>query len=91
MNPGKVIGNELLGIALHAADVIEPLIRPFGNYVTTRIGERPEKDVRDIPADVAWYAYSCSQCGYCIDECDQFYGRGWRARARAVSGTSRLS
>ncbi len=81
MNPGKVIGNELLGIALHAAGAVEPLIRPFGNYVTTRIGERPEEKIRDIPEDVAWYAYSCSQCGYCIDECDQFYGRGWESQS----------
>ncbi|MBE0522459.1 MAG: FAD-binding oxidoreductase [Candidatus Methanoperedenaceae archaeon] len=81
MNPGKVIGNELLGIALHVAGAIEPVIRPFGNYVTTRIGERPEGTIRDIPADIAWYAYSCSQCGYCLDECDQFYGRGWESQS----------
>ncbi len=81
MNPGKVIGNGLPGIALHAAEVFEPFIRPFGNYVTTRIGERRDENIRDIPADVAWYAYSCSQCGYCIDECDQFYGRGWESQS----------
>ncbi|HWR26535.1 MAG TPA: FAD-binding and (Fe-S)-binding domain-containing protein [candidate division Zixibacteria bacterium] len=81
MNPGKVTGRGLLGIALHLAGRIEPLIRPLGNSVTTRIGERPEGNIRDIPADVAWYAYSCSQCGYCIDECDQFYGRGWESQS----------
>ena len=37
--------------------------------------------MRDIPADVAWYAYGCSQCGYCIDQCDQFYGRGWESQS----------
>ena len=37
--------------------------------------------MRGIPADVAWYAYGCSQCGYCIDECDQFYGRGWESQS----------
>lgn len=81
MNPGKVTGSGLMGLALEAAGAIEPLIRPFGNYVTTRIGERPEGNIRDIPADVAWYAYSCSQCGYCLDECDQFYGRGWESQS----------
>lgn len=81
LNPQKVIGNGLLGKALSLAGVFEPLIRPFGNYVITHVGERPEKPVRDIPADVAWYAYSCSQCGYCIDECDQFYGRGWESQS----------
>jgi Fe-S oxidoreductase/FAD/FMN-containing dehydrogenase len=79
LNPQKVIGNGLLGKSLSLAGTFEPLIRPFGNYVITHVGERPEKPVKDIPPDVAWYAYSCSQCGYCIDECDQFYGRGWES------------
>ncbi|HEY63082.1 MAG TPA: FAD-binding oxidoreductase [Caldilineae bacterium] len=81
LNPGKVIGNGTLGIALNLAGAFEPLIRPFGNYVITQVGERSSGPVRDIPADVAWYAYSCSQCGYCIEECDQFYGRGWESQS----------
>ena len=81
MNPGKVTGGGLISAALYLADAVEPLIRPLGNSVTTLIGERPETRIRDIPADVAWYAYSCSQCGYCIDECDQFYGRGWESQS----------
>lgn len=81
LNPGKVISNGLLEIALNLALRFEPLIRPFGNTVITRVGERPGQPVRDIPEDVAWYAYSCSQCGYCVDECDQFYGRGWESQS----------
>ena len=30
---------------------------------------------------MAWYAYGCSQCGYCIEECAQFYGRGWESQS----------
>jgi Fe-S oxidoreductase/FAD/FMN-containing dehydrogenase len=81
LNPGKVISNGLLEIALNLAMNFEPLIRPFGNTVITQVGERPTRTVRDIPQDIAWYAYSCSQCGYCIDECDQFYGRGWESQS----------
>ena len=81
LNPGKVVGNGLVGAFLSLAGIIEPLIRPFGNRVIPKIGERPEKPVRGIPADVAWYAYGCSQCGYCIEECDQFYGRGWESQS----------
>ena len=80
LNPQKVIDNGLLGRSLGLAGAFEPLVRPFGNYVITHVGERPAEPVRDIPADIAWYAYSCSQCGYCIDECDQFYGRGWESQ-----------
>lgn len=81
LNPGKVIGNGLMGTLLNLAGTFEPLIRPFGNSVITQVGERTEEPVRDIPADIAWYAYACSQCGYCIDECDQFYGRGWESQS----------
>lgn len=80
-NPGKVIGDGRVGMAMGLASSLEPLVRPFGNSVVTRIGERPSKAVRGIPADVAWYAYACSQCGYCVPECDQFYGRGWESQS----------
>lgn len=82
MNPGKVIEKGVVGSALSLAGALEPVVRPFGNRVITELGERPTtRPVRGIPADVAWYAYSCSQCGYCIDECDQFYGRGWESQS----------
>ena len=80
-NPGKVIGYGLLDAAMFLSSALEPLSRPLGNYVTTKIGERPSYPLRDIPPDVAWYAYSCSQCGYCVEECDQFYGRGWESQS----------
>jgi Fe-S oxidoreductase/FAD/FMN-containing dehydrogenase len=81
LNPGKVLSSGLLGRVVKWAEVLEPLFRPFGNRVVTKVGERIGKPVRGIPADVAWYAYGCSQCGYCIDECDQFYGRGWESQS----------
>jgi Fe-S oxidoreductase/FAD/FMN-containing dehydrogenase len=81
LNPHKVVNNGFLGMVMGVAKYLEPFGRPFGNYIITRIGERPTKPVRDIPADVAWYAYGCSQCGYCVEECDQFYGRGWESQS----------
>ena len=81
LNPDKVIGKKLISRILGLAKVFEPMIRPFGNNVITQVGERFGKPVRGIPAEVAWYAYACSQCGYCVDECDQFYGRGWESQS----------
>jgi Fe-S oxidoreductase/FAD/FMN-containing dehydrogenase len=81
LNPGKVIKSGMVSSFINLARTFEPLIRPFGNRVFTHLGERPDKPVRGIPADIAWYAYGCSQCGYCIDECDQFYGRGWESQS----------
>jgi Fe-S oxidoreductase len=80
MNPGKVVERTVISRAIGVAGAFEPLTRAFGNRIATKIGERPTKPVKGIPEDVAWYAYSCSQCGYCIDECDQFYGRGWESQ-----------
>ncbi len=81
LNPHKVVNNGFLGTVMGIAKFLEPFGRPFGNYIITKIGERPTEPIRDIPADVAWYAYGCSQCGYCVEECDQFYGRGWESQS----------
>jgi len=81
LNPGKVLGGNMAGRFISLAEYFEPLIRPLGNYVITQVQERFGEARRDIPADVAWYAYACSQCGYCIEECDQFYGRGWESQS----------
>jgi len=81
MNPGKAVTPMLAARAIGFARMFESLMRPFGNAVSLEVAERPTKPVRDIPADVAWYAYGCSQCGYCIDQCDQFYGRGWESQS----------
>jgi Fe-S oxidoreductase/FAD/FMN-containing dehydrogenase len=82
MNPGKITGNGLLGAFMGAAAAFEPLVRLVANQARTPIGERIEgAGKRGIPDDVAWYAYTCAQCGYCVDECDQFYGRGWESES----------
>jgi len=82
LNPGKVLGSAIISYALIAASAMEPLIRPFGNAVVSQVGEQlSEEPIRGIPGDVAWYAYACSQCGYCVQECDQFYGRGWESQS----------
>ncbi|MGD2084290.1 MAG: heterodisulfide reductase-related iron-sulfur binding cluster, partial [Chromatiales bacterium] len=94
-NPGKVIDPRLIARLIGLAGPFTPLVRALTNRLETRIGERfdhernptgtgtrlGEDRVRGIPADVAWYAYACSQCGYCVNECDQFYGRGWESQS----------
>ena len=88
LNPGKVIDSRFISTTIGFAGALESFTRFFGNRVRTDIGVRPGKSIRRIPADVAWHAYSCSQCGFCVQECDQFYGRGWgRANPPGVNGT----
>jgi len=81
-NPGKVVaGRPLLSAFMGVAGAFEPVIRILGNAAKAPVGERIEgQGRRGIPDDVAWYAYACSQCGYCVDECDQYYGRGWESQ-----------
>jgi FAD/FMN-containing dehydrogenase len=81
-NPNKVLdGKVLVSALMKAAGIFEPLVRVFGNAAKSPIGERVEgQGRRGIPDDLAWYAYACTQCGYCVDECDQYYGRGWESQ-----------
>ena len=82
MNPGKILGNGLLGAFMGAAGAFEPLVRAVANLAKSPIGERPAgAGRRGIADDVAWYALTCAQCGYCVDGCDQFYGRGWESQS----------
>ncbi len=81
-NPGKVTGSAPLATMLKLAAKMEPLIRPVGNAAKVEIGERiPPRDLKGIPKELVWYAYACSQCGFCVQECDQFYGRGWESQS----------
>jgi Fe-S oxidoreductase/FAD/FMN-containing dehydrogenase len=81
-NPNKVLGGlPLLNGFMGLAGALEPVVRLFGNAAKSPVGERLEaQGRRDIPDDVAWYAYACTQCGYCVDTCDQYYGRGWESQ-----------
>jgi Fe-S oxidoreductase/FAD/FMN-containing dehydrogenase len=81
LNPEKVLGGGLLKLAMTIAPLFEPMTRRLGNAAKIHIGERPANKIKGIPPEVVWYAYSCSQCGYCVDECDQFYGRGWESQS----------
>ncbi|MHC4601281.1 MAG: FAD-binding and (Fe-S)-binding domain-containing protein, partial [Planctomycetota bacterium] len=81
MNPDKVIGSSgLLGHLMKAASLVEPIGRFVGNLF--RKGEKkPKGKGKHIPIEVEEHAYACAQCGYCVDGCDEFYGRGWESHA----------
>lgn len=81
MNPGKVYGSSSLTALLSVAQKFEPVVRALGNSFTTELGERFEGEKRGIPEQVAHYAYACAQCGYCVEGCTQFSGRGWESHS----------
>lgn len=82
MNPKKILGtgavNKLMGMALG----MEPLIRPFANAAKPPTGDPiGTQDRNGVPAEVAYYAYSCAQCGYCVPTCEEYSVRGWMSHS----------
>jgi Fe-S oxidoreductase/FAD/FMN-containing dehydrogenase len=84
LNPGKVVfGNGVIGRAIALAIRFEPLVRVAANVLgraksATHPAER-RAPAKGLPADVAYYAYACAQCGYCVDTCTLYQGRGWES------------
>ena len=83
MNPGKVYGaGGALDLVMGAAGAMEGLVRPIANMAKPPQGPGDfSKDVRGIPGDVAFMAYACSRCGYCVPTCEQYSGRGWESHS----------
>jgi len=82
MNPGKVLGRGLIDVVMGSAAALEPLVRPLANAATppSSMGDLA-KDVNGIPGDVAFMAYACARCGYCVPTCEQYSGRGWESQS----------
>ncbi|TLM99070.1 MAG: FAD-binding oxidoreductase, partial [Actinobacteria bacterium] len=83
LNPGKVIGGGgLIDFVMTSAQVFEPVIRPIANAAKPPTGPGDlAKDVNGIPGDVAFMAYACARCGYCVPTCEQYSGRGWESQS----------
>lgn len=83
MNPGKVIGGGgMLDLLMGSAAAMEPLVRPLANAATPPDSMLDlTKEVRGIPGDVAYMAYACARCGYCVPTCEQYSGRGWESHS----------
>ena len=80
MNPNKVLGRSVIDLVMGFAAAFEPLIRPVANLMkppaTVTLKER-----KGIPEDIAYYAYACAQCGYCVHTCEEYSGRGWMSHS----------
>jgi Fe-S oxidoreductase/FAD/FMN-containing dehydrogenase len=82
MNPGKVAGKGLLGVIMEGAQAFEPEIRPFANMAVPPSHAVDEIAAsHGIPADVVGPAYQCARCGYCVNTCEQYTGRGWESQS----------
>lgn len=79
MNPETLTGKSLMKTGLSMAKSFEPLARFVGNR--SGVGTHEFTDQKGIPGEVLSHAYTCAQCGYCVPECDQYYGRGWESQS----------
>ncbi|MCL7410253.1 MAG: FAD-binding oxidoreductase [Methanosarcinaceae archaeon] len=80
MNPETLTGKSLLKTGLSFAQTFEPITRLVGNMSGVKQSVK-FKDQKGIPGDIISHAYTCAQCGYCVSECDQYYGRGWESQS----------
>lgn len=83
MNPGKVLGGGgMLDLIMGTAAAFEGVVRPMANAAKPPATHGDlSKDVNGIPGDVAFMAYACSRCGYCVPTCEQYTGRGWESHS----------
>jgi Fe-S oxidoreductase/FAD/FMN-containing dehydrogenase len=82
MNPGKVLGSGAIDVLMGTAAAFEPIVRPIANAAKAPTGDMVNtSEVNGVPADVAFYAYSCAQCGYCVHTCEEYSGRGWMSHS----------
>ena len=80
-NPGKVLNpclpqeRSVLPSLLNRLSVLSGTAPPW-----TSENGRPMRSVA-FPRMWLGMPTCCSQCGYCVEECDQFYGRGWESQS----------
>ncbi|MDA3937063.1 MAG: FAD-binding and (Fe-S)-binding domain-containing protein [Actinomycetota bacterium] len=82
MNPGKVFGSGLIDVVMGTAAALEPVVRVFANAAKPPQGPGDlSKEKNGIPGEVAFMAYACARCGYCVPTCEQYSGRGWESHS----------
>ena len=78
LNPGKILPQNrnprLLRLTIWLAQIGGPFLA-MGRAV---LSHKPRL-AKKIPPQIAYEAYACAQCGYCIDVCDQYFGRQWES------------
>lgn len=75
LNPGKVIGKDLLDFLMKMAWEFESLIRLLANRIRSPQVSEPDAGYR---GDISWQAFCCDQCGFCVAGCSKF--NGWETQ-----------
>lgn len=81
MNPGKTSQVQPIARLIKWGLSLEGLINKIANSFPGNPPGEIHTSTKGLPGDVTWYSYSCAQCGYCVDECTAYYGRGWESQS----------
>ena len=80
LNPGKVIPQNKNPFLLKTAMALAGFGGPFIALGRKMFSHKP-KLAGKIPPQIAYEAYACAQCGYCLDVCDQYWGHRWESES----------
>ena len=81
MNPGKTVQVRPVSRLIKWGLSLEGLVTLAANRFPGNPPRESFASARGLPEDVNWYGFSCAQCGYCVDECPAYYGRGWESQS----------
>lgn len=81
MNPGKTVEAMTIAKMIRLALPMESMISLLANHFPGNPPGEIFKEVKGVPSDVNLFSYSCAQCGYCVDDCTQYYARGWESQS----------
>lgn len=81
MNPGKTLQTEKIARMISMALPFESMVSTFANMFAGNPPGEIHREQKGLPGDISWLSYACAGCGYCVDECTQYYGRGWESHS----------
>ncbi len=80
LNPGKLLTGRGRPLRARLIDLMMLTAMPFAG-IAGRMGaflpHHPLRKKGKLPQDLEDAAYTCAQCGYCVDKCSLYSGKGW--------------
>jgi Fe-S oxidoreductase/FAD/FMN-containing dehydrogenase len=80
LNPGKLLTGRGRPLRARLIDLMMYTAMPFAG-IAGRLGAllpgQPLRKKGRLPQDIEDAAYTCAQCGYCVEKCSLYSGKGW--------------
>jgi Fe-S oxidoreductase/FAD/FMN-containing dehydrogenase len=82
LNPGKLLTGPGRPPRLRLLDLMLSAALPFSGpagRLSSLLPSRPLRESGRLPRELEEAAYRCAQCGYCVDGCSLYSGKGWES------------